>query len=61
MPTKIDCGLNTCKFNDKSNGRFGTCQREGIVLKYRMAGDFGKGNIVFIECMEMELPEYAGD
>ena len=54
--TKVECALITCEHNDKSNGKYGYCQKENITLKYRMAGDFGRGNIVFVECLEMELP-----
>lgn len=55
MPTKIECGLVTCIYNDKSRKKYGICRRNDITLKFRLAGDFGKGNIVFIECLMMEL------
>ena len=48
--TKVECPLDTCKHVKK-----GICQKESIYLKWRMAGDFGKGNIVMVECYDLEL------
>lgn len=58
----VECGIITCRLNDKSRGKYGVCQHPtGIVLKWRFAADFGKGSIVCMECLNMELPEQKED
>ena len=48
----------TCKLNDKSKGKYGLCQHpSGIVLKWRLAADLGKGSLVLMECLNMDIEE----
>ncbi len=54
----IECGITRCQYNELVNQKYGMCKKDGIVtLKWRLAGDFGKGAIVMIECLNMELPQ----
>ena len=60
MPYRVECGIVTCRFNDPFSKNYGWCMNpDNIVLKWRMAGDFGKGNIVFMECLQMDIPVRA--
>jgi hypothetical protein len=53
-----ECAVITCKHNERFNNKYGYCRSvKNIVLKFRMAGDFGKGTIVFLECLNQELPQ----
>lgn len=55
----VECGIQSCRFNDKKDNRYGQCQYPtGITLKWRLAADLGKaGSIVYVECLQMEIPE----
>ena len=46
----IECPMITCIHNFEKQ-----CQKEKICLKWRFAADLGKGNIVCMECLDMEL------
>ena len=50
--TKVECPLDSCK-----HVKDGVCQLESICLKWRCAGDFGKGAIVMVECLMLEIQE----
>lgn len=57
----IECGINSCVYCEPFDKSYGYCKHEertskGIVLKFRMAFDAGKGTIVMVECLNMELP-----
>lgn len=55
---RIECNLLSCVHNDRSLGKYGVCQHSGpIHLKWRFAVDLGKGNVVCVECLELQLPE----
>lgn len=51
MPTKVDCPMSACIWNENKECKY----PEGICLKWRFAADMGKGNIVCLECLMMEL------
>jgi len=54
----IECAITTCKWNKPFNEKYGYCKYPGnVVLKFRLAGDFGKGTIVMLECLQQELPQ----
>jgi len=55
--TKVECTLLTCVHNDKSLHRCGVCTLDTIYMKWRFAADMGKGNIVYMECLNFTLPE----
>lgn len=53
---RVECGITTCRFNKLYDKKYGDCQHpQGIVLKFRMAFDAGKGTIVMVECLNMEI------
>jgi len=53
----VECGINNCKHCEKFNESYGYCRcPDNIVLKFRIAADFGKGTMVMVECLNMELP-----
>ena len=59
---KVECAILTCRFNDKGDGKYGVCQYQpGIVLKWRLAADLGKGSLVLLECLNMELKGEEGN
>ena len=56
---KVECACTTCEHNKPISGnlKYGYCEcPQNIVLKFRLAGDFGKGTIVFLECLNLILP-----
>lgn len=56
----IECGITTCRHNVPMNQKYGECKcEENIILKFRIAADLGKGTIVMLECLNMELPQDA--
>ena len=56
----VECGITTCRHNKPFDQKYGHCQYpENIILKFRIAADLGKGTIVMLECLNMELPEEA--
>ena len=61
----IECGVTSCAYNQAKTGKYGLCSREerenkNIVLKFRAAFDAGRGTIVMVECLNMQLPESTG-
>lgn len=48
--TNVDCPMKGCK-----NNVGGTCNAPAICLKWRFAADMGKGNIVCLECLQLDL------
>jgi len=58
MP-KVECAVITCKYNrpeESNDPNYGICHcPKDLILKFRFAGDFGRGNIVFLECINQEL------
>ena len=55
---KVECGITTCRFNMPTEGKYGICcHNKGIVLKWRFAADMGKGTVICVECLNMEIPE----
>lgn len=55
---KVECAVIMCQYNKSFNKQYGYCEcPQNIVLKFRLAGDFGKGNIVFLECLQQKLPQ----
>lgn len=54
--THVECALTTCKNIGNVHGKYGYCQLPTVTLKFRLAGDFGKGTIVMMECLQQELP-----
>ncbi len=57
----VECPLVGCTHNAKDRDAKGTCQLENIELKWRFAADMGKGNIVCMECLYLELvPDAKG-
>ena len=57
-----ECGIISCKWNEPYDNKYGYCrytelEKRNIVLKFRLAADMGKGTIVMVECLQMELPE----
>lgn len=57
MP-KVECGVTMCKYNKRFNNKYGYCESpDNIILKFRLAGDFGKGTIVMVECLNQKLPQ----
>ena len=56
---KVECGITTCKHNNLIKGKYGICNynQGNIILKWRLAADMGKGTIVMVECLMMELPD----
>ena len=54
----VECAMLTCRLNDKSKGKYGLCRHPaGIVLKWRLAADLGKGSLVLMECLNMDIEE----
>ena len=58
----IECGIISCKWNKPYDRKYGYCcytelEKRNIVLKFRLAADVGKGTVVMVECLSMELPE----
>jgi hypothetical protein len=54
----VECAVTSCIHNRKFNERYGYCDSpQNIVLKFRLAGDFGKGTIVMLECLNQVLPQ----
>jgi hypothetical protein len=55
---KVECQLTSCFWNDRTGEKCGNCMNdEGIVLKWRMAFDLGKGSMVLMECQNFTLPD----
>ena len=56
---KVECGIITCKHNAPTeNPKYGICmETKGVVLRWRFAVDMGKGSMVCVECLNMEIPE----
>jgi hypothetical protein len=52
---KVECPMVACKHNIMKE-----CNKESISLKWRLAADTGSGNIVFMECLQMELQDGKG-
>jgi hypothetical protein len=46
----VECPMKDCK-----NNIMNECNKDKICLKWRFAADMGKGNIVCMECLDMEL------
>ena len=61
MAKQVECACLMCAFNGKEGGSYGFCNNPKITLKFRLAGDFGKGTIVFLECLEQQLPQVKED
>lgn len=56
MTSKVECAIITCKHNRRFNLKYGYCESpRNVVLKFRGSIDI-KGTIVFMECLNMELP-----
>ncbi len=54
----VECAILSCRLNDKSRGKYGVCRHPtGITMKWRLAADLGKGSLVLLECLNMEIPE----
>jgi len=57
MP-KVECAVITCSHNNQYSTKYGYCEcPKDIILKFRLAGDFGKGTIVMLECLNQQLPQ----
>ena len=55
---KVECGITSCAHCQPFDKQYGYCQcPANIVLKFRLAADMGKGTIIMVECLNMELPE----
>lgn len=53
----VECSALTCTFCEPK-GRYGVCRSpKGIILKFRAAIDTDKRTLVFMECLNMELPK----
>ena len=62
MPYKVECAVTSCTHNRRFNETYGYCVCDkNIVLKFRLAGDFGKGTIVMLECLNQLLPQDGGN
>jgi hypothetical protein len=56
MPSRVECGVVTCRHNEPFSREYGYCKYpEGIVLKWRLSADMGKGFIVMTECLQLEI------
>jgi len=56
--SKVECAVTTCRWCKPFSAKYGHCEYGGnIVLKFRLAGDFGKGTIVMLECLMQDLPD----
>ncbi len=49
MPN-VECPMTTCKHNIQKE-----CNKDTISLKWRFAADLGMGNIVCMECLQLEI------
>lgn len=48
----------SCFWNDRTGEKCGNCiNEEGIVLKWRVGLDLGKGSMILVECMNFTLPD----
>ena len=47
----VECPMPNCKWNENKMCVY----PKNICLKWRFAADMGPGNIVFMECLMMEL------
>jgi len=55
---KVECAMRGCVHNRPFNKDYGHCEADkDIVLKWRLAADFGRGNIVMMECLNLELKQ----
>jgi len=51
----LHCPMKSCVWNDRTEERC-KCKDE-VWLKWRLAADMGRGNIVMMECVNMVLDE----
>ena len=49
---ELHCPMGECLNNTNKQ-----CTRDDISLKWRLAAKLDKGSIVFMECLDMEIPE----
>ena len=56
--TKVECPMITCVYNKRMPEKnHGICNKDNIYLKWRFGGDFGKGKIFAVECLNFEIIE----
>ena len=56
MPKAVECPMSSCIWNENKE-----CKYDGnFCLKWRFAADMGKGNIVCLECLMMQLAAPGG-
>lgn len=48
----LECPMTTCRHNINRE-----CGKDKVSLKWRFAADMGKGNIVCMECLQLDLGE----
>jgi hypothetical protein len=54
----IECAALTCTFCEPAGGKYGKCRHpKGIVLKWKAALDMGNHTAIYMECLNMELPQ----
>lgn len=52
----VECGITSCKWGEKINDSYVKCTYpKNIVLKWRAAADLGRGAIVMVECLQLEV------
>lgn len=58
MPKKVECQITSCFWNDRTGDKCGNCiNEEGIVLKWRVGMDLGKGSMILVECLNFTMPD----
>ena len=56
MPKEVECPMSTCIYNENRMCIY----PDRICLKWRFAADMGKGNIVCMECLMMQIAVPGG-
>ena len=50
--SEVNCPMKECYYN-----KLKKCTKDDISLKWRLAATLDKGSIVFMECLDMEIPK----
>jgi hypothetical protein len=56
MPKEVECPMSTCIYNENKLCLY----PKNITLKWRLAADMGSGNVVMLECLQMEIAMPGG-
>lgn len=58
---RVECGVTSCKWGTPINDSYVECNCPNIVLKWRAAADLGRGAIVMVECLQLEVKRGKDD